>query len=60
VNFQEERVGAGKSHQSHQSHQGNGHVKCDHLNPATWAHREGNAFCVGCDKYMGRVTDGCE
>ena len=29
---------------------------CDHQNPGTWQHRDGKAYCPGCDKFMGRVT----
>ncbi|MCY2991315.1 MAG: hypothetical protein NTY19_26090 [Planctomycetota bacterium] len=28
---------------------------CDHLDPATFVHREGRAFCRGCGKPLGRV-----
>lgn len=28
---------------------------CNHLDPASWLVRDGNAHCRGCDKWMGRV-----
>ena len=28
---------------------------CNHTDPSTWIHRDGKAFCPGCDRYMGRV-----
>lgn len=28
---------------------------CDHLNPEAWVHRDGLAYCPGCDRFMGRV-----
>lgn len=28
---------------------------CDHTNSENWIHRDGTAFCPGCDKFMGRV-----
>lgn len=29
---------------------------CDHLNPATFIHRDGRAYCRGCRKFLGRVV----
>ncbi len=28
---------------------------CNHLDPASWDHRDGRAFCRGCHKFMGRL-----
>jgi hypothetical protein len=48
-------AGLKMSHQSHQSHhQGNGDG-CNHLDPRTWTHRDGKAYCRACDKFLGRV-----
>jgi len=30
---------------------------CNHINPLKWVHRDGKAFCPGCDKFMGRVSE---
>ena len=29
---------------------------CDHLNPATFVHRDGRAYCRGCRRFLGRVV----
>ena len=31
-------------------------AECNHLDPNAWHHRDGKAYCRGCDKYMGRVV----
>ena len=31
-------------------------MPCNHLNPATWVHRDGKAFCPGCKRFMGYVV----
>jgi hypothetical protein len=31
------------------------HTDCNHIDPSTFEHRDGKAFCPGCDRYMGRV-----
>jgi putative DNA primase/helicase len=28
---------------------------CNHNDPSVWIHQDGNAFCPGCNRYMGRV-----
>ena len=28
---------------------------CNHIDPATWLHHDGNSFCPGCKRFMGRV-----
>ena len=28
---------------------------CNHNDPTSWVHRDGKAFCRGCDRFMGRV-----
>lgn len=28
---------------------------CDHQDPGSWVHRDGKAYCPGCDKHMGRT-----
>jgi len=48
----EKYTGAGESHQSHQSHP----TECNHTDPDTYVHRDGAAYCRGCDRWMGRVT----
>ncbi len=30
---------------------------CNHGDPSSWIHREGKAFCPGCNRYMGRVEE---
>ena len=29
---------------------------CDHINPASWEHRDGGAFCGACEKFIGKVA----
>ena len=29
-----------------------------HLQPGIWVHRDGRAYCPGCDKFMGYVRGG--
>ena len=33
-------------------------MPCNHLDPTTWTHRAGSAWCPGCGRWMGRVADG--
>lgn len=30
---------------------------CNHTDPGVWVHRSGRAYCPGCDKFMGYVTE---
>jgi hypothetical protein len=33
-------------------------TECDHKNPEAWRHQDGKAHCPGCNKYMGRISEG--
>lgn len=50
-NVPEKYTGPEPCHRSHQSH----HTECNHTNPDTFEHRDGNAYCRGCGRWMGRV-----